>query len=388
MWSRSTDKQSRKNCDTLWLVAGGSGGHILPAIELAKQWAQHHPNRRIVLYTLKRKLDRLIAENNVVVDSIVTLSLPPLPRGRLFFMPAFLIRFSIVFLRVLLHGLFRRPTRVITTGGLVAVPVCLAARVLRSPIEVVELNAEFGSATSLLIRFASRIRVVFLEALQELCTRRSGLAARTRLIDYPLRTPDAPPLSRAESLVDVFAGGASNEKATVFVLGGSQGSRFLSRAVLSWLETLAVEHREKLQVIHQVGDYDQETVRERYAERGVSAVVFSYRPNLASCYQAADCVVTRAGAGTLHELAAVSKRSIVIPLETAATAHQVANATAMVKRHRDLFTLVRQQDVLSDPTAFHAMLNHVVESVTGSQEATATAQPSQPELQAQEPSRY
>ncbi len=384
MWFNRRNTQPQQVSETLWLVAGGSGGHILPALELAKRWSKHHPKRRVILFTLQRKLDRLITENNPILDTVVPLSLPPLPRGRYFLLPAFMVRFLVTFLRVFFRGIVQRPSRVITTGGLVAVPVCMAAKVLGSSIDVVELNAEFGSATALLTRIATRIRVVFPEAL----ARKPQFAECTSLIDYPLRTPQAPTLSRDEALIVVGSDADvpfAPERTTLFVVGGSQGSRFLSRAVIAWLDSEPETLRGKLQVIHQVGEHDSEAVGACYAERGIPAVIFPYRRDLAPCYQAADLVLSRAGAGTLHELVAFSKRTILIPLETAATVHQLANATSMAGRHPDLFTLIRQRDVLNDASSFHQTINQALTGITDAREGHGPVQPSPLEIQGPEP---
>lgn len=107
----------------------------------------------------------------------------------------------------------------------------------------------------------------------------------------------------------------------------------------------SLSNPERIQIIHQTGSSDATDWQNVYAEKNISAYVFSYMPHLEQIYSAADLIICRAGAGTLFEVKFFNKPCIVIPLETNTTTHQVDNARAIVKDHPDLFHLILQKDI-------------------------------------------
>ena len=137
-------------------------------------------------------------------------------------------------------------------------------------------------------------------------------------------------------------------KKTILIVGGSQGSVSLNRAI----HTLITTHPDAartMQFIHQTGSSDATGWNAFYAEHGINAHAFAYDPQLVRYYAAADCIITRAGSGSLHEILYLKKKCIVIPLITSTTHHQRANASAMQERHPDLVQVI-EQDALKDDT--------------------------------------
>ncbi|MDC4224892.1 MAG: glycosyltransferase [Candidatus Manganitrophus sp.] len=156
---------------------------------------------------------------------------------------------------------------------------------------------------------------------------------------------------------------APTDTKTLLILGGSQGAQSINRAMVAALPHLAQE-KGSLQIIHQTGKRDWEAVKEAYERSGLSARVEPFIHDMAAVYAAADLIVSRAGAGTLSELGAVGKPSILIPYPLA-TGHQEKNAAAFVSAGAAEMILDRDLDgrrlaeriafLLSDPKRLSEM---------------------------------
>jgi UDP-N-acetylglucosamine--N-acetylmuramyl-(pentapeptide) pyrophosphoryl-undecaprenol N-acetylglucosamine transferase len=121
-----------------------------------------------------------------------------------------------------------------------------------------------------------------------------------------------------------------DQKFTVLVLGGSLGALAINRAFVAALEVLREKGKDPL-VIHQSGGTDYARVLEAYEQRGLKGEINPFIEDMAEAYQRADLVVSRAGATTVSELAALGKPSILIPYPYAANRHQETNALMLVR---------------------------------------------------------
>jgi UDP-N-acetylglucosamine--N-acetylmuramyl-(pentapeptide) pyrophosphoryl-undecaprenol N-acetylglucosamine transferase len=131
---------------------------------------------------------------------------------------------------------------------------------------------------------------------------------------------------------------------TLLVFGGSQGARIMSDIVPAAIELLDAPTRARLKVVQQARDEDVARVREFYTRRGVESEVATFFANLPERIASAQLVVSRAGASTVAELAAIGRPAILVPLPHALDQDQLANATALSKSGgalvltQDLFT--------------------------------------------------
>jgi len=150
---------------------------------------------------------------------------------------------------------------------------------------------------------------------------------------------------------------------TLLILGGSQGAHSINRALIEAMPILENE-KKALSVIHQTGKRDWEEVKAAYGRSGLSARVEPFIHDMAEVYASADLVISRAGAGTLSELAVAGKPSILIPYPLA-TAHQEKNAAAFVSSGAAEMILDRELNgtrlgeriaaLLSDPARLNGM---------------------------------
>ncbi len=305
---------------TVCFVAGHSGGHIIPCLTLAKQKLQKE-NGCILFFTSDKQLDHTIVAQSDTPLQHVSLAIKQQQRTW-YKLPILALSLVWAFLKSFWYLMTHMPDRIITTGSIVAIPVCLAGWILGIPIELFELNAHAGRTPLFLSYFAETIRHCFA------ATRTQFPHNHCVLTKYPIRFAHT---QSHQKLLPTF----ESNRLTLFVQGGSQGSHGIN----TLMHTLLTQHSElckNMQVIHQAGAHEK-NVRKMYAVMDVPAHVFGYDHNLAPYYQEADLVICRSGAGALFETLHFKKRCITIPLIIPSNDNQLKNARAMANEYPDLF---------------------------------------------------
>ncbi len=313
-------------------TGGGTGGHVTPDIAIAEEIRTRDPRARILFLGIRAGAEHTIVPGAgfriryILARPFVS---PRHPVRCSWNLAVTLLGAVIAFFRIA----WFRPHVVVATGGYVSVPVVLAAFLLRRTIFIHEQNAHPGRANRLLARFANRIAVSFEDTL------RYFPADRTKLLGYPVRRSLA---AAADAARDRSRFGIDGETKVAFVLGGSMGARSINRGIVEGLRTLLKE--EKIAVLHSTGlrharDYsafdDTRSLLERqglHTEVPGRYVCRNYFDPIQEPYAAADLIVARAGAGTVMELAALGKPSILIPKSDSPGDHQLWNALALKDR--------------------------------------------------------
>lgn len=331
------------NTQTICCVAGKSGGHIIPCLTIAHTTQTNNTTINILFFSANTPLDKkILADNNKVTWHIM---LPLSTRAESFLK---LIWHTISsFVISLIYLCKHRPQQIITTGGIVAIPTCVAGFLLRIPITLYSLDAVPGKAIQALTPLATIIITPFATSTKYFPAQKCSVAP------YPIKyqTTD----SMITQQVAQKKLGLSSIKKTVLILGGSQGSLFLNQCMQQWINDPSFPSQE-IQIIHQTGSIDDTDWQKLYASKNITAHVFSYYPDLALMYVAADLIICRAGAGTLFEIKFFNKQCIIIPLTTSTTTHQVDNAHAMASEYPELFCVIAQKDVEKDATLLHALI--------------------------------
>jgi len=183
------------------------------------------------------------------------------------------------------------------------------------PTAIHECNAVAGLANKMLGRFVDRVYLGFEAAAEQF------EAGRALVTGNPVR-PDVGALAARPHRPP-----SPGQPSRVLVTGGSQGSPFLNRHVPALLIRLAAGGL-ALEVLHQSGQTDCESVREAYRNAGLKASVTPFVDDMAEAYQWADFAIACSGAATLAEVAIVGLPVLLVPLSTAAKNHQVSNAAA------------------------------------------------------------
>ena len=297
---------------TLMIMAGGTGGHIYPAISVAEYLRAQGWN--IVWLGSKAGMEaRIVPPHGYTMAWIRFSGL----RGK------GLLRAVLLPLNLLIafwqsaHAIFtHRPDVVLGMGGYVAFPGGMMASLLSRPLVIHEQNSVAGLTNRVLSRFADRILMGFPNTFKN-----KYLASWT---GNPVRADIGAIEAPAARYV------RREPRLQVLVLGGSQGASALNAVMPQALALLAAADRP--QVTHQSGAAHIDALRAAYATAGVQAEALPFIDDMAARYAAADVVICRAGASTVAEIAAAGVASVLVPLPSAVDDHQTHNARFLSER--------------------------------------------------------
>ena len=284
---------------TVLIASGGSGGHIFPAVALAKELEKAQAN--IIFVASRRHLDTEVLQNEKYKK--IFLSANPMPYR--------LGPGTFVFLFKLILDIFQagyilakfRPEMVVGFGGYTGGAILLLASVMGIKTVIHEQNLVPGRTNTFLDGFANEIAVSFAE------TKNHFESKNVTHTGNPLREE-----SLKECRLDAIKRfNLEKDKFTILVMGGSQGARSLNILASTSLALLPQEKKEKLQVIHITGHKDFDKIRDVYRKNGIPAAVFGFIVNINEAYSACDMAISRAGAAAISELAAFGKPMILIP---------------------------------------------------------------------------
>ena len=304
------------------ILAGGTGGHIFPALAVAKVLrARGVP---VTWLGANGAMEtRLVPQHDIPLDTIAISAVRG--KGKLALLGAPLrvfnaIRSAGVVLRQ------RAPRAVVSFGGFAAGPGGMAARLQGRPLLVHEQNRAPGFTNRVLAKFARRILTGF----------PGSFPAREEAVGNPVRDEIAALPMPADRL------SGRGAPLNLLVLGGSQGARALNLAVPAALAALPGF---QIDVRHQCGEKMRDEAVRAYADAGVDASVESFIADMAAAYAWADLVVCRSGASTLAELCAVGIGSVLVPFAAAVDDHQTKNAQYLVEHGAAV--LLKQDDQLA-----------------------------------------
>lgn len=305
------------------IAAGGTGGHVVPGLALARALVERVPGAAVSFAGTTRGI-----ETRVVPEAGFRLHLLPiLPLSRRLALESVLAPGAAVAGTGAALRLLRRERIDVVAGmgGYVTLPVAAAAWLAGIPVVLHESNAVPGLANRLAARFARRVGVGVPAAVA------AFPPGRAVLVGNPVR-PELLRLDRAARRADALAAfGLEPRRRTLFVFGGSQGARRINQALIA--ATALWPEPGTIQVLHACGRRDEAGVRTAWRAadpeaRGLLVRVVAFVERMDLAYAAADLAVTRAGAMTMAELTAVGMPAVMVPLPHATAGHQAANARA------------------------------------------------------------
>jgi len=293
------------------LAAGGTGGHLFPAEALAAALATR--GIRVELATDGRAVRYGGSFPAAAIHVIPSATV----RGRdPFSLAKTGVTLAVGLTKAWLQMPSLRPAVVVGFGGYPTVPPVLAATLRRLPTVIHEQNGVMGRANRLLASRVTAIATGFPGVLDN----DPVLAAKATRTGNPVRpavvAAAAKPFSPPDSAGPV----------NLLVFGGSQGARVMSEIVPAAIERLEPHLQMKLRVVQQAREEDAARVRQAYAKLGVKAEVEPFFSDLPGRMAASHLVVSRSGASTVAELAAIGRPSILVPLPHSLDQDQRANA--------------------------------------------------------------
>jgi len=297
---------------TIMIMAGGTGGHIFPALAVADHLRAQ--GWKVVWTGVRGGMEeRLIPPRGYTMSWVRFSGV----RGRgpvaAMLLPMNLL---IAFWQTARAIFAHRPDVVLGMGGYVSFPGAMMASFLQKPLAIHEQNSVAGLANRVLARLADRVLTTFPGAF--------GEATAVVWTGNPVReeiTAMAPPENR-------YASRAGQLR--VLVVGGSLGAKVLNEVVPDALALIAPQARPR--VTHQAGTAHYEAVQGRYQACGVSAMVIPFIDDMAARYAETDLIICRAGATTIAEIAAAGIASVLVPYPHSVDDHQTINARFLADR--------------------------------------------------------
>lgn len=297
---------------TLLVMAGGTGGHIFPALAVADVLRQQ--GWRIVWLGNPSGMEaKLVPARGYECAWVQFGALRGKGVMRKLMLPVNLLRACLAARRVLREV---RPDVVLGMGGYITFPGGVMARQAGVPLVVHEQNAVAGLANKVLSHIATRVLTGFPDTLP------TG-----EWVGNPVRAE----IAALPSPEQRYAARAETEPLHVLVVGGSLGAQALNKSMPEAVRLLAATERP--QVRHQTGPREQQAVQAAYTACGVDADVQPFIDDMAEALAWADLVVCRSGALTVAELAAAGVASVLIPFPHAVDDHQRVNAEFLVAGH-------------------------------------------------------
>ena len=306
--------QNPRPAPLIAIACGGTGGHLFPGLAVAVELIAR--GGEVTLLISPKEVDQQAVKSASGLE-VVTLPAVALTRGNV---PGFVRGFWNSFRAA--KKLFNRrpPQAVLAMGGFTSAPPVLAGKVCGAATFLHESNTIPGKANRWLSHFVDRAFVGFPAAGARLHAKQFVVTG----------TPVRPQFQPGASAPARVALGLDAARPVLLITGGSQGAGGINDLVIGALSELT-RLLPDLQYLHLTGPHDVEKVRAIYAAANARAVVRPFLAEMELALTAATVVVSRAGASSLAELAALRLPSILIPYPNAADDHQFFNARAFVE---------------------------------------------------------
>lgn len=294
------------------IAAGGTGGHIYPAIAVADVLMRRRPESAVLFVGTARGLEtRIVPENGYQLVLINSAGLKNVGLAQAFRSLTLLPR-SFWEARMIIRDF--DPSVVVGAGGYVSGPVLLTAHLMRRPTLVMDSNALPGFTNRQLSRFVDKAALSFEEAAKFFGQRSvvTGNPVRREFFEIKPRTPSG--------------------RIKILIFGGSQGAQAINRAMADAIPLLN-DIKAEIAITHQTGEAQLGFVQQGYMSAGwADADVRAYITDMVSEFDKADLIICRAGATTCSEVCAAGKPAIMIPFPGAADDHQRKNAEALAAK--------------------------------------------------------
>jgi UDP-N-acetylglucosamine--N-acetylmuramyl-(pentapeptide) pyrophosphoryl-undecaprenol N-acetylglucosamine transferase len=294
----------------LLIAGGGTGGHVFPALAIAKEWMSRGKERDVVLVGTQRGIEmKLVPQAGLPLETLRVAGL----KGK----GGTTLAKNLAMLGSGLSDAFRvlgkhKPVAAFGVGGYAAGPMMLATWMSGIPNMIFEPNAEPGFTNRVLAKMSRRIATGYEVSARAWGAKAqvTGCPVRAEFFSIEQRSPQKP--------------------YRLLITGGSQGALVINRTVIDTMDRLA-ERKGDLSIVHQTGERDYNAVRTAYARREFPAEVVPFLANMAERFAWADLIVCRAGAITAAEIAAAGRAAIFIPFGHATDSHQLRNAQEMAR---------------------------------------------------------
>ncbi|RPG96003.1 MAG: UDP-N-acetylglucosamine--N-acetylmuramyl-(pentapeptide) pyrophosphoryl-undecaprenol N-acetylglucosamine transferase [Candidatus Pelagibacter sp. TMED239] len=283
------------------ISTGGSGGHVI----LATTLYDHLKFNYEILITTDDRGFKYVDKENYQVNVINTPKL-----NKLILFPFAIIKILLLTIKSLIILKRENISILISTGGYMSLPLCLAAKLLNIKIFLIEPNMVLGRANKFFLNFSKKI-----------------LCYSKNLINLPKNfekkiTIIKPLIRKKYYNTDIYR--KKDSLFTIIIIGGSQGAKIFDKLINETLKNIS--KKISLKIIHQTSEKNIDLIKNFYTENKIENKVFAFDKDLNELLQQSDLCITRAGASSLAELSYFNIPFIAIPLPTSKDNHQYENA--------------------------------------------------------------
>jgi len=284
------------------ISTGGSGGHVIPATI----FYEHLKKNFEVKITSDKRGIQFLDKLKYDVEIIDT---PKLTKN-LFLLPFKILAIVLLIIKSLFFLKSKQIDIMISTGGYMSLPLCIASKILNIKIFLFEPNMVLGRVNRLFIKFCKKIFCYS----DEIKSFPSSLKHKISITQILLR----------KEFYLVKQSEDFNNEINLLIIGGSQGATLFDTAIN--YSILKISKKYKLKIFHQANFENYENLKNFYLKNNIESKLFDFNDNISNFISLSNICITRAGASTLGELAFLNLPYIAIPLPFAKDNHQYENA--------------------------------------------------------------
>lgn len=302
---------AKKSLPTIIISAGGTGGHIFPALAVAKQLEDEY---QIIWVGGSQGMEvNLVPEHGYPLEQIVIGGIRNKGLLRKLLLPLTMFKALTRAIKIVRRY---QPVMVVGFGGYAAFPIGFAARLMGKRLIIHEQNSVAGLTNRILSKVANRVLTAFPNVLPGKKTLLVGNPVRQEIVDSGVALATSTTASETDKL-------------RILVVGGSLGAQALNEVVPAACSEISAH---VASVTHQIGKSgDSAKVCTAYQQAGIDAVVVKFIDDMAEAYHQHDVIICRAGASTVAEVAAAGICAIFVPYPHAVDDHQTGNALYLVR---------------------------------------------------------
>ena len=306
------------------ISTGGSGGHVIPATIFYEQLK----NEFDVFLTTDKRGCRFL---NLEKYKFTVINSPNLT-ANLFLLPFNLFGLFFSIIKSLIFLKKKKIEVLISTGGYMSLPICMAAKILSIRLYLFEPNMVLGRANSIFLRYAKKIFCYS----NEIINFPKRYISKVLLIDPLLRKEFYSITPNEKSEI--------NDQINLLVIGGSQGAELFDNKLKKSIISLSKKY--KLNIYQQTNSISKKNLEDFYNQNNISYQLFNFEENILKFISNANLCITRAGASTLSELTFLNIPYLAIPYPIAKDDHQFQNA--LFYKNRNCCWILKQDDINED----------------------------------------
>ncbi|KJV57271.1 undecaprenyldiphospho-muramoylpentapeptide beta-N-acetylglucosaminyltransferase [Orientia chuto str. Dubai] len=300
---------------TIFLVGGGTGGHLFPAIALGEELQERGYNVHLITDTRCAKY-LLNSNYNFKIHIMNIMSISNIGIKKFFF--------YIKILAACISGLklvwLNSPSLIVAFGGYTIIPIIINGILFNIPFILHEQNSVLGRANSFFLRYAKALAITFANTLN----------LNNRYKDKVIFT--GTPVRKALRLV--LKRNFNSQTFQLLVIGGSQGAEIFSTLIPNAIRLLVnYNHDYKITIVHQAPAKDISSVKAIYTELNIVHEVSDFFYNIADKYKNSHLAISRAGASSISEIISLYQPAILVPYPFASQNHQLFNAKALANNN-------------------------------------------------------